>query len=152
MPVLPRGSPRRVPARLRDKAPIRRCAAGIAGDVRSPRSRARRHQVADSCASSANNRDGSGQDCSCRTPCILSLIGLNSPPFLAVERVVADILINCTVFGMMVPTGIATEMIILDTLDFELAMYCPACRQVHRWKRADAWVDQRDVARSSVWQ
>jgi len=64
----------------------------------------------------------------------------------------ADILINCTVFGVVVPTGITTEMIILDTLDFELAMYCPACRQVHKWKRVDAWVDRGGVSRSSVWQ
>jgi hypothetical protein len=67
---------------------------------------------------------------------------------LAWGRVMAEIVIKCTVFGVIVPTGITTEMIIFDTLDFELAMYCPACRQIHKWTRADAWVDHTDVART----
>jgi len=36
-------------------------------------------------------------------------------------------------------------MIILDTLDFALTMHCPACRKIHRWTRADAWVDDEDL-------
>jgi hypothetical protein len=51
-----------------------------------------------------------------------------------------DILIKCPIFNSPVPTGLTTEMIILDTLEFELPMHCPACRKTHKWKRADAWV------------
>lgn len=58
----------------------------------------------------------------------------------------ADILINCTVFRVTVRTRVTTEMIIFDILNSELAMYSPACRQVHRSKRADARFDQGDVA------
>jgi hypothetical protein len=42
----------------------------------------------------------------------------------------ADILIRCPMFGMAVPTGFTTEMIILDTLDFPLTVNCPACREL----------------------
>jgi len=52
----------------------------------------------------------------------------------------ADIWISCPLFGKAVPTGITTDVIILDTLDFELTMHCPACRKIHRWTRRDAWV------------
>jgi hypothetical protein len=52
----------------------------------------------------------------------------------------ADIIIKCPIFGMAVPTGITTEMIILDTLYFPLTMHCPACRQFHSWTRSDAWI------------
>jgi hypothetical protein len=45
---------------------------------------------------------------------------------------------------MAVPTGITTEMIILDTLDFPLTMHCPACRQFHSWSRSDAWITKED--------
>jgi hypothetical protein len=69
---------------------------------------------------------------------------------LALGRVMAEILIECRVFGVTVPTGITTEMIVLDTLDFDLSMYCPACRQIHKWTRTDAWVDRDDAARA-VW-
>jgi len=41
---------------------------------------------------------------------------------------------------MAVPTGITTEMIILDTLYFPFTMHCPACRQFHSWTRSDAWI------------
>jgi hypothetical protein len=56
----------------------------------------------------------------------------------------ADIMIKCPIFGMAVPTGITTEMIILNTLDFPLSMHCPACRQFHRWSRSDAWIAKED--------
>jgi hypothetical protein len=36
----------------------------------------------------------------------------------------AHIMIKCPMFGMAVPTGITTEVIILDTLDFPLTMQC----------------------------
>jgi hypothetical protein len=53
----------------------------------------------------------------------------------------ADIMIRCAIFGTAVPTGITTEMIILDTLTFEFSTQCPACRKIHKWKREDAWID-----------
>jgi hypothetical protein len=54
----------------------------------------------------------------------------------------ADIMIKCPIFGMAVPTGITTEMIILDTLEFPLTML--ACRQFHSWSRSDAWIAKED--------
>jgi hypothetical protein len=56
----------------------------------------------------------------------------------------ADIMIKCPEFGMAVPTGITTEMIILNTLEFPLTMRCPACRQFHSWSRSDAWITKED--------
>jgi hypothetical protein len=52
----------------------------------------------------------------------------------------ADIMISCPIFGKAVPTGITTEMIILNTLDFSLTTQCPACRKIHKWTRSDAWI------------
>ena len=59
-------------------------------------------------------------------------------------------MITCPIFGKAVPTGITTEMIILDTLDFALTMHCPACRQIHEWTRADAWVSDEDLQAARV--
>jgi hypothetical protein len=56
----------------------------------------------------------------------------------------ADIMISCPLFGTAVPTGITSDMIILDTLNFDLTAHCPACRKIHKWKRADAWVAEPD--------
>ena|SRR5271156_6050470 len=33
------------------------------------------------------------------------------------------------------------EAATLDTLYFQLTMYCPACRKIHKWTRKNAWVD-----------
>ncbi len=54
----------------------------------------------------------------------------------------ADIIISCPIFGKAVPTGITTEMSILNTLDFSLTMQCPACRKIHKWTRSDAWIEK----------
>jgi hypothetical protein len=54
----------------------------------------------------------------------------------------ADILITCPIFGKAVPTGVTTEIIVLETLDFPLTMQCPACRKIHRWTKSDAWVER----------
>jgi hypothetical protein len=56
----------------------------------------------------------------------------------------ADIMIRCPMFGMAVPTGITTEVIVLNTLDFPLKMQCPACRQIHSWSRSDAWISEEN--------
>ena len=55
--------------------------------------------------------------------------------------VVSNIMILCPVNEKPVPTGLTTDMIVLETLEFEMPMRCSACREVHRWKRSDAWVD-----------
>ena len=57
--------------------------------------------------------------------------------------VMSNIMILCPIFGQPVPTGITTDMIILETLTFDLSMQCPACRKTHKWKRRDAWVDDQ---------
>jgi hypothetical protein len=54
----------------------------------------------------------------------------------------ANIMISCPVFGKAVPTGVTTDMIVLDTFDFPLTMHCPARRKPHKWTRKDAWVEQ----------
>jgi endogenous inhibitor of DNA gyrase (YacG/DUF329 family) len=59
----------------------------------------------------------------------------------------AEIMITCPIFGKDVPTGVTTEIIVLDALDFPLTMQCPACRKIHKWTRRDAWID-RDSANS----
>jgi hypothetical protein len=67
---------------------------------------------------------------------LLKLAAFCYTPFMA------DIMIRCPTFGMAVPTGFTTEMIILDTLDFPLTVHCPACREIHRWTRRDAWIEK----------
>jgi hypothetical protein len=54
----------------------------------------------------------------------------------------ADIMISCPVFRKAVPTGLTTDIIVLNTLDFSLTMHCPACRKIHRWTRSDAWIEK----------
>jgi hypothetical protein len=51
-----------------------------------------------------------------------------------------DIMITCPIFKKPIPTGLNSEQIILDSLEFELTVRCPVCRKIHKWKRADAWV------------
>ena len=55
-----------------------------------------------------------------------------------------DIMINCPLFGKAVSTGLTSDQIILDSLEIELTMRCPACKKVHKWKRNDAWVERND--------
>jgi len=55
----------------------------------------------------------------------------------------ADIMISCSVYGTAVPTGITTDEIVLNTLEFPLRTHCPACRKVHMWTRKDAWIDKK---------
>ena len=54
----------------------------------------------------------------------------------------AHIMISCPIYEKAIPTGLTTDEIILDTLDFTLTVQCPACRKIHKWTRADAWVDE----------
>lgn len=52
-----------------------------------------------------------------------------------------DIMITCPIFKKPVSTGLSSDQIILDSLEFDLTMRCPACRKIHKWNRTDAWVE-----------
>lgn len=52
------------------------------------------------------------------------------------------IMIRCPARQEAVPTGLTTDIIKLDTLDFELTMRCPACNRIHRWKQKNAWIEE----------
>jgi hypothetical protein len=54
----------------------------------------------------------------------------------------ARIMIRCPLFNKPVPTGLTTDMIKLDSLDFVLTLECPACRKHHKWQREDAWIEK----------
>ena len=58
--------------------------------------------------------------------------------------VMPRIMIRCPTADQPVPTGLTTEIIILDTLETTLSMRCPACRRVHRWRRKDAWIEEQE--------
>lgn len=52
-----------------------------------------------------------------------------------------DIVIRCPMFEKVVPTGLTTEQIKLDSLsDLVIPLRCPACQKLHKWRRKDAWV------------
>ena len=43
-----------------------------------------------------------------------------------------------------VPTGLTTDIIILDTLDITLTVRCPACNKIYKWKQKDAWIEGQE--------
>jgi hypothetical protein len=53
----------------------------------------------------------------------------------------ANIVIRCPVSQQVVPTGLTTGMIVLDDMNITVVLKCPVCRQLHKWKQNDAWVD-----------
>jgi len=54
---------------------------------------------------------------------------------------VSDIVITCPQTKRPVPTGLTTDIVILETLpDVRVPLVCRACGQTHRWKSNDAWV------------
>jgi hypothetical protein len=56
------------------------------------------------------------------------------------QALMTEIVIRCPTTKKVVPTGLSTEKIKLDSLsgiDFKLE--CPACRRLHTWRRKDAW-------------
>ena len=56
---------------------------------------------------------------------------------------VPDILIRCSITGNSVKTGLTTESIRLESLgSLELRLKCSACKKIHKWRMADAWVDR----------
>ncbi len=53
------------------------------------------------------------------------------------------IMIRCLTLGEAVPTGLTTEKIKFESLSgIMVPLRCPACLKVHRWEKADAWVEK----------
>ena len=70
------------------------------------------------------------------------LIGppLRSWYFLLRGVAVSDIVIRCPQTKRPVPTGLTTDMIVLETLpNVGVPLPCRACGQIHRWTPNDAW-------------
>src|SRR3974377_2022020 len=77
--------------------------------------------------------------------------------FLLVARgapAMADIMTNCPFLKMPVKTGLTTETIVFESLSpsIEVPFRCPACREVHRRTRIDAWVDKSSNGQGSAAQ
>ena len=52
-----------------------------------------------------------------------------------------DIVVKCPLTLKTVPTGLRAEWVVLDSLPpVAIPLRCPACRQIHKWKRDDAWI------------
>ena len=51
-----------------------------------------------------------------------------------------DIVIRCPQTKRPVPTGLTTDMVVLETLpNVRVPLRCRACRQIHGWTPDDAW-------------
>ena len=66
----------------------------------------------------------------------------------------ADIMTSCPFLKLPVKTGLTTETIVFESLSswIEVPFRCPACREVHRWTRIDAWVDKSSNGQGSAAQ
>ena len=66
----------------------------------------------------------------------------------------ANIMTSCPTLKVPVKTGLTTETIVFESLSpsIEVPFRCPACREVHRWTRKDAWVDRRSNGQGSATQ
>jgi hypothetical protein len=62
----------------------------------------------------------------------------------------ANIVIRCPASRQVIPTGLTTDMIVLDAMDITLALQCPVCGNTHTWKQKDAWIDERGKASRSI--
>jgi hypothetical protein len=51
------------------------------------------------------------------------------------------IMTKCPTTERDVPTVYRMSQDQLDALEGEFAFRCPACEDIHRWRRADAWVE-----------
>lgn len=55
-----------------------------------------------------------------------------------------DIMIQCPVYRVTIPTGLSTETVLFETLpNVSTPLHCPACHRIHRWSPKDAWVFAR---------
>ena len=73
-----------------------------------------------------------------------------SPRLLSIARAthhgnlpMGDILVKCPFTLKSVPTGLKAEWVVLDSLPpVAIPLSCPACGQLHKWRREDAWIGQ----------
>jgi len=53
---------------------------------------------------------------------------------------VSDIVIRCPQTKRPVPTGLTTDMVVLETLpNVRVPLRCRVCGQIHRWTPNDVW-------------
>lgn len=53
-----------------------------------------------------------------------------------------DILIRCPILGMVVRTGLNTDMVKFSSLaEVPFSVVCKACGKTHRWKQRQAWIE-----------
>jgi hypothetical protein len=72
--------------------------------------------------------------------------GIAAPPVppARVEQSSDEILTHCPQTGLEVPTGLDTQMVVFRSLpNVAIPLHCPACRQVHVWTPAEAWIGNR---------
>ena len=54
----------------------------------------------------------------------------------------ASIITRCPATLRLISTGLRTEMVNFDSLpDVAVPVCCPECGEKHRWRPADAWVE-----------
>jgi hypothetical protein len=54
-----------------------------------------------------------------------------------------NVMINCPILKVAVPTGLTTEAILFQSLptELEIPLRCPACKKLHKWKPRHAWIE-----------
>ena len=54
-----------------------------------------------------------------------------------------NVMINCPILKVAVPTGLTTEAILFQSLptELEIPMRCPVCKKLHKWKPRLAWIE-----------
>jgi hypothetical protein len=62
-----------------------------------------------------------------------------------------DIVIMCPTTKRVVPTGLTTEKIKLDSLSgMDFKLQCPACKRIHRWRSKHAW-EYKEEPKCETW-
>jgi hypothetical protein len=73
---------------------------------------------------------------------------VHKPPRMD-EHHMSEIMIHCSTLGTAVPTGLTADKVIFETLPpVPIPVECPACRKVHKWKPAEAWVQGQQTCRA----
>jgi hypothetical protein len=54
----------------------------------------------------------------------------------------ARVLMKCPETGVTVSTCQRMKSIEFDALERELGFRCPSCDKIHKWSRADAWLEE----------
>jgi hypothetical protein len=64
---------------------------------------------------------------------------LNSPK-IQLAFFMSDIVFKCPATKRVVPTGLTTEKVKLNSLSgISFKLRCPACLRIHTWRSKDAW-------------